>query len=552
MKLPSRLAAPFRFIAGLSLVFSLSAMLDARDAAAFSVNTHRFITERALRGIIPIGNMSGLPEDSLVNFWVWFGETSAVDEMKAGDLDGWRFRQHFPVPQMFAAAAVRGYLGLNFDIRRKITGLDTIEGLNGTERFDAHIQGSALPDLDGRNQDRILLDRHGDPMHLKSGQLVPFDPMTLNMGELTGLSSQAHAHYQLAADKPSDDIEVLKKEPWNFVMAIGFPGPVTTYAAWMAQMHLDVSTLAEFWGHVKMTSAAEPIQVTWLAAGMHYVEDAAGPLHTVQVGSYELFKRAKLTFWAEAVKTCGGYCGTLPSFPKIGLGFLHNHHLMAEAWLEEQVYNAIAKRPAHPEIAKAWAAMDQDDPELMAALGDKLKPYMGGPTKTAPWEDGRGLATVLVETEAKLASRDGAALYEAAMLAGAPTLTALGTYLPDDGGWHPEYLGDSKDPAVKAAIDTMARIQAKSLRRAATAVRIYYRALDTASIDASGRRLRRACLDNLEAAEKRREKYAANPPPDAVHVVKDPWFLAGDLVGFLVFLVLIRLLVRRLDRSKTT
>ena len=161
---------------------------------------------------------------------------------------------------------------------------------------------------------------------------------------------------------------------------------------------------------------------------------------------------------------------------------------------------------------------------------------------------GLSLATVLVETEAKVASRDGAALYEAALLAGSATLTSLDTELPDDSGWRKEYLGDVNDPKVKAAIDTMARIQAKSLRRAATAVRIYYDALNTASIDGAGRRLRRACLDNLEAAEKRREKYAENPPPDAVQMTKEPWFLVGDIVAFLLGLALLRLLIRRLDR----
>jgi hypothetical protein len=544
MKLPPRI----RFHLG-SFVLLVGLMLPL-SARAFSVNVHRFVTERALRGKMPIGNMSGLPEDSLVNFWVWFGETMSVDEGKADDLDGWRFRKHFPVPKAFTATSIRAYLALNYDINRRIAGMDTIAGLDGTERFNAHIQGSTWPDLDGRNQDRILRNPRGEPLHLKTGQLVPFDPMTLNMGELTGLSSQAHAHYQLVADKPSADPEVLKKEPWNFVVAFGFPGPVITYAAWMAQMHLDVATLAAFWGHVKMTSASEPIQTAWLAAGLHYVEDAAGPLHTVQVGSYEIFKRAQIAYWLEAVKTCGGYCGPLPSLPKIGMGYMHNHHLMVEAWLEEQVYQAIAKGPVHPEIAKAWAEMDVPDPELMAALGDRLKPYQDSPLKPAPWQDGRGLANLLVETEAKLASRDGGALYEAALLAGAPTLTALDTFLPDDSGWRKEYLGDINDPQVKAAVDTMARIQAKSLRRAATAVRIYYDALETASVDAAGRRLRRACLDNLEAAEKRREIYAANPPPEAIHIIQDQKFLAIDAGGFVAFLTLLWLLLRRLGRKK--
>lgn len=547
-----RLLAPGRWRRSHRRLLPLALLLliaVPRPAQAFSVNVHRFVTARALEGKMPIGNMSGLPEASLLKFWQWFGASMAVDDGSVKDLDAWRFRQHFPVVQAFTATSIRAFFGFNYSIKRRIRGLDTIDDLDGTERMATHAFGSAWPDLDGRNQDRLMLNRHGEPLTLKTGQLVPFDPMTLNMGELTGLSSQAHAHYQLMADKPSDDPAVLQAEPWNFVLAIGFPGPVETTAAWMAQLHLDLSTLAEFWGHKEMTSASEPIQIAWMAAGMHYIEDAAGPLHTVQVGSYALFKRAKLAFWLEAIKTCGGYCGALPSFPKIGLGFLHNHHLMAEAWLEDQVYLAMSGKGAHPAILQAWADMVTDDDELLQALGEKMRPYQDGPLKPAPWEDGRGLATVLVETEAKLGSRDGAALYEAALIAGSPTLTALDTVLPDDGGWRAEYLGDMADPAVRAAVDTMARIHAKSLRRAATAVRIYYDALNTASIDGAARRLRRGCLDRLEAAEKRRDRYAASPPPPSVQWVHEPWFLAADIAGFAIFLALVRLIVQRLGRG---
>ncbi len=550
MNVPPHITVWLRTVTRLSLLACLATPLLARDGLGFSVSTHRFITERALHGKLPMRNMSGLPEDKLIEFWTWVGERMTHDEGKPDDLDGWRFLQRFPNQEAFTATSIRSFLGLNYSTAQRIAGLDTTEGLSGTAQLDAYLAGSTWPDLDGRNQDRLLLNRHGEPLHLKNGHLVPFDPMTLNMGELTGLSSQAHAHYQLVADHPSDDVDVLKKEPWNFVLAIGWPGPVVTYAGWMAQMHLDVSTTADYWGHVAMTSAAEPLQVAWMAAGMHYVEDAAGPLHTVQVGSYALFKRAKIAYWLEALKNCGGYCGEVTPFTKIGLGYLHNHHLMAEAWLEDQVENAVAKGPAHPAIVKAWEEMGQDDPELLAALGDRLKPYMGGPLKPAPWQDGRGLANILVETEAKLASRDGAALYEAALLAGAPKLTAIGTLLPDDGGWKPEYLGDLRDPQVQAAVDTMARIQAKSLRRAATAVRIYYDALETASVAAAGQRLRRACLDNLDAAEKRRDAYVVNPPADPVQVVKNPWFLAADVGGFVLLLALIRWAVAWLDRKK--
>lgn len=545
----------------LCLTLCLTAALASEPSKshAFSVTVHRFVTERALRGTIKPGQMSGLPPESLLKFWVWVGEAMAHAEPSDMDHDAERFIQHFPRPEMFNANNIRALLGLNYDGKQRISGLDSVEKVDAADRILAHVDLSAQPDLDGRNQNRLFLNVKGEPRTLKlDGRLAPFDPMTLNMGEATGLSSQAHAHYQLAADHPSSDPAVLQKEPWNFVLAIGYPGSgdskgkVETYGAWMAQMHLDVATLAEFWGQkVGMTSAGEPLQVAWLAAGLHYVEDTSGPLHNVQVGSYELFKRAKLAYWLAAAQTCGGYCGELPTFAQIGLRYLHNHHLMAEAWLEEQIMQVQLGKPAHPEIQKAWDQMGEDDPELIAALGDKMKPFAGGPLRPAPWEDGRGQASVLVETLAQLGSRDGAALYEAALLAGAPTLTDLGTDLPDDGGWRPWYLGDATKPEVQTAIDTMARIHAKSLRRAATAVRIYYHALETASIDGAARRLRRTTLDLADAAAKRRDDYGQNPPPVSTGPTRDVPFLIGDIAVFLVLLALVRWGVRAVDRRLT-
>ena len=359
----ARMKTPhLRHLLPLSLVLTL--LGGALDAHAFSVPVHRFVTERALRGHIRPGQMSGLPEEHLLRFWVWMGESFAHREEGDKDDDAAKFVLHFPRPEMFNAAAIRGFFGLNYKVTQKIAGLDSVTAVDGIDRVQAHVDMSAAPDLDGRNQNRLLLDARGEPRTLKAdGRLAPFDPMTLNMGDLTGLSSQAHAHYQLAADHPSDDPEVLQREPWNFVLAMGYPGTgkdkgkVETYAAWMAQMHLDVATLAEFWGQkVGMTSAGDPIQVAWLGAGLHYVEDACGPLHNVQVGSYALFKRAKIAYWLQAAKTCGGYCGELRSFPQIGLRYLHNHHLMAEAWLEDQIWRVQLRKPAHPEIQKAWDA----------------------------------------------------------------------------------------------------------------------------------------------------------------------------------------------------
>lgn len=523
-------------------------------AAAFTVGVHRKLTERALMGTVERGNLAVAVDKDLVDFWMWLGSALAYKTESVfdqGEPD--RFMARYSSPRAFDAFAIRGFLGLRQTQEPPIWGLDTFDRGAVLERLASIAAGSTFPDLDKRNQDRFAYDKKREIMRLPDGRPVPADPAALNMGEATGLSSQAHAHYQLGTDKPSADPAVLQERPWDFAMPLGFPaGKVETSAAWMAQVHLDLAILAKTWGDGEFHSAGEYFALTWLGAGLHYVQDVAGPLHTVQVGAYDLFVQAKVAHTLRALATGGGLWGNLPTFGSIGMNFLRNHHLTAEAWLARELDEVDGGRAAHPAIAAAWKLAGEDDPELLKALTGQLEPYLTGPFSMQPWDDGEGPGSLLVRALARLGAQDGAAMYGAITLAGGATLTALGTVLPDEAKLRPELLGDPGNAEVREATDRMARLHAKSIRRATTAARLYWKAFVNGNSDASVRRLRRNCLRMLDSAEKRRAQYLQAPPPASGRAEVEPLWAAGPVGVALVAAGAVLWFVRRRRRRGAT
>lgn len=515
-----------RIVLGLALTLLLPSL-----AFGYATSVHTALAERSLRGRIVPGNMPVPTQETVVKFWLWFG-TAMAGSTGEPALDGGdpeKFRARYPDPRAFDAFAIRGFLALRQTPEPAVWGLERFDERPALDRFNVTIEASAYPDKDERNQRRYAYDAKRQPLKLPDGRHVPADPMILNMGGLEDLSSQAHAHYQLAADKPSADPAVLNSEPWNFVIATGFPGAVETYAAAMAQLHLDVAVLAHAWGEGEFNSTGDYLGQVWLGAGLHYVQDVSGPLHAVQVGSYTIFEQAQIEHWKQALLTGGGTWGDLRSFPAIGTHWLRNHHLVAEQWLAREIEAVQAGKAASPVVAAAWNAADQDDPELLKELGTSLDPFFTGEFTTQPWDDGEGAGSLLVHALAKIGRRDGKALYEAAFTVGAPRLREMGYLFGDDEALKPEHLRDPADPEVAAALKVMADIHARSIRRAATAARLYFKAFQQGNSDAAARRLRRTRLRQLDLQEKRLERYLKAPPPATAAAVHAPVWLYGEL-----------------------
>lgn len=492
----------------------LATVLSSGPALAFSVDVHRWLTERALRGVVPIGPLMTPTEEQYMGFWLWFGKAMASPSASA-ELDGpdpKRFVARYASPRAFDAFAIRGFLGLSQEPTPAVLGLDTFDRDGEIDRFNAVVRGSAQPDVDARNQNRFAYDEKRRPLLGANGQRAPADPTALNMGAATGIASQAHAHYQLAADKPSEDPEVLKTEPWNFAVRLGFDGPVETSAADMAQMHLDMAILARAWSEEQQGAVSEYLAILWASAGLHYVQDAAGQLHTVQVGAYDVFVRAKLMWYLRALSSAGGYLGPLPSFGAIGADLLRNLHFLAEAWTADQLDSVRLGKPAWPALQKAWGILDKPDqfkpdPELMAALGKQLEPHLADPFKVQPWKDGQGAASILVHTLAKLGSREGAAIYQSALEMADGELLEVGYQLDEKLPLQPRHLSNGADAA--AATEAMAQLQAKSIARALTATRLYWQAYDQGNADSAARRLRQNGLNRLEKQARLQKEWLA-------------------------------------------
>src|SRR5206468_4039299 len=104
------------------------------------------------------------------------------------------------------------------------------------------------------------------------------------MGGLTGLSSQAHAHYGLPKLAFSDEPSVLKNDPRRFAI----PPTVHTFGAELADSYGGLAALA-----VRLPGG-ERLALTHAGAAAHHVEDVANQIHTVQVGLYDFFVSAKV------------------------------------------------------------------------------------------------------------------------------------------------------------------------------------------------------------------------------------------------------------------
>lgn len=542
---------PRQYFRKIALLFIMLVGLWSASAFAFSVDVHRAVTERALRAVVQTGMTANPDEKLLVKFWMWFGHAMASSSDPTRDgMDPQDFISRYPNPRDFNAIAVRGFLGLQQVGGEQIVGIEAFDRGDIIDRFNTIVAASILPDVDKRNQNRFAYDKGHNIVTLKDGRKVPADPMILNMGGVEGLVSQAHAHYQLTAEKPSSDPLVLRKEPWNFVLDLGFPGKVETYAADMAQMHLDMAILVKYFSDEQINSLGDYLSHVWTGAGLHYIEDVAGPLHTVQVGSYNLFKAAKLAYYREALLTAGGTIAPLRSFFSIGVDFLGNCHLLSEAWLAREVDHAIGGKPCQPAIAAALSSLDKDDPEFMAAVGKQLDPFLTGQFTKQPFENGDGAGNILAHTLATLSSREGAQLYDATMTIVNKRWLTVGEKFGPTAQIKDADLADPSDPEVKKALVTLAEIHARSLQRAATAARLYYKAYQMGSPDAAARRLRRTRLLRLAAAEERVKIYLEHPGAAPSQTVREPIWLYGEAGTAAVVLAGLGAVVWRVRRRK--
>lgn len=523
-----------RLLAALGAALGL---LSAAPALGWSPDVHRFLAEKALRPVVAAGMVLTPDDEKFVGFYLWVGQALAhrSDEKDRDGRDPDRFLQRYPHPRAFDAFAIRGFLGLAQEPTPAVWGLEEFQRNSGLDRFNLVVQGSAMPDLDQRNRHRLAYDDKRRLIKDGKGQPLPADPAVLGLGgSVDGRASEAHAHRALAIDTPCQDQACVAATPWNFAPDLGPSAAAPSYAEAMAQRHLDLAILARTWGDTEDNQVGEYLSLMWWSAGLHYVQDAANPAANVPLAGPGLWARAESDRWSAAWRSAGGFVAPLPTTLALARRLALVAGWYADAWFAQQLDQLRMNKPAAAALAGAWTQTDQDDPELLAALGDPLKPHLNGAFQSQPFDDGAG--AILVRALARLGRRDGGTLLDAAATAMHPDLARGPARQPGD-PLRPGDGGDPDDPEVLQATGQMALVHARALRRAATASRLYWLALENGSSDAAARRLRRQCLDALAAQTGRLQAHQTNPAPALAATQAMPLVLATEL-GALVALAL--------------
>jgi hypothetical protein len=349
---------------------------------------------------------------------------------------------------------------LMLDPMARVHGFD----LTGDEKPSARGQlladASRWPDEDKRNQHRYFRDANRNVVNAPNGTPMPYDPATLDFGGLTGITSQAHAHYGLVREPLSDDPDVLKTEPWRFAV------PKTAHAVGpeLVRIYSELAALAL----QSDIPSREWLAATFAGAAFHHLEDLCNQIHTVQVGIYEFFQAAFLQSKLRDLKTVGGLFGRRYSLREVGLRLVTNHHLLSEDWFAKRVREGAGV----PDLGRDDTDIRIDD-----------------------------LAYSIIERS----SREGARAYKLAWTYSVPSL---------HDGIHGHAYSDSDDPdqwvsdtaEARAAKSEALALAWKGIARAATAVHLEWKKVHSKEAPAIAQ-LAASLRDYHQQAAARRASY---------------------------------------------
>jgi hypothetical protein len=518
----------------------VAALLAAPSAAlGYAVWIHYILPTEVLKDYkaavqVPAIRTTMLPganDADLVRFRAWFyGRAVALSDTGVRRA----FLKRYPTPASFDAKAFKAFLMINPEaqvlgvdsfaaVYRARTGADV--AMDPTAPYTpgqrltleaALRMGSVYPDLDRRNQDRLFRSADGQVVLTARGDTVPMDPMTLNWGNLTGLSSQAHAHLGLNHEKHSSDPGTLTIAPWNFVVDFGFPtDSVESYAEANAQLYTDLSYLAELGGG----SGSQMVSALYAGMAMHYVTDVGNAIHTLQAGIKDFYSDATMQYWLGRLKTVFGLLGSTPSRNSIGIDILTNHHTLSENLFQAELRDAI----------RLDSAGKKDSiPAAMKGVLDRLRKGDDGFRRVLDvvmlsnsrkyWYPPYGslIAGAVIDSS----FQDGVAIYRLMRTIAVPSLRKAGVRvdfdtIPESKVW--DYVRDRSDPAIKAALDTLNIYEGRGLGRVHEALTEWWTAyLVTGRTNAANKaklidgittRLVVARLNYLANADARRDEF---------------------------------------------
>ena len=342
------------------------------------------------------------------------------------------------------------------------------------------------------------------------GQPLPFDPMTLKMGGLTGLPSMGHAHYELVKGPLSDDPDVLKRDPRRFAV----PADVETWGADFVQTYIDLAILAKA---SDLKGGAYLSRIYEGTAFLH-LTDVCNQVHTVQIGLYDFFYDATLESYKEKAFTLFGLLGAPRSFRDIGVQILKNHHTLSEALFAKRMKELLDGRTLEP---NGWSSGLRDALVALSpprrGLERRLQEAAGMPATP------RALlrtpfAMRLAEEVVEVSSPEGPEVYREIRKVAIPELSGGKLSFDKDHDDPDRFIRDARDPVVTRALRQFYVLQVRALFRVGAAIR----ALDDLLTLVTGpeaqlevnapavlERLVETQLNYLDAAEARRRIYLA-------------------------------------------
>ena len=475
------------------------------SAHAYDQKVHALLSARAYAGPASVAGDAAAIKALRERLW-HLGAEARDPELRR------RFLARWPRLETFDAWSMKQLFALNPE--KHIAGFDEDVPLPaGDSARDVYAAASRLPDDDERNRDRFRHDDRRGRVYDIWGRPLPDDPATLEMGGLTGLSSQAHAHYGLPHLAFSDEPSVLKSDPRRFAI----PPTVHTFGADFVESYTMLAILAS------RLPGGQRLAITDAGAAAHHLEDVANQIHTVQVGIYAFFVDAKIQSIKEDLLSIGGLLRPRPSFVSIGIDIISNHHVLAEALYAKHLLN-----PNDPVATRTLAPLTTP-----ARQPSVCKPGFG-----------RAIAEKLIEQS----SYEGPKVYAAIRDAAQRRWSRAGQHFGEN---------DDPDAALRPGADLTGffDLEVTGARRGLETLRTWWSSfngcatLDDDGVRALGEELVRARLDALDAAEARARMYTPKPP-DANR--RNWWIPIGYLVALLVIILLAGRMRRRGARSGTS
>lgn len=517
---------------------ALTALLLVPSVAiGYGILVHNLIPTRALADERSLANtpvksttLAGVRTSDLDRFRLWFyNQAKALPDTAVRN----GFTRRYATPAAFDALALKEFLMLNGEAR--VLGIDSFAAAYrarhpATARRDPYsqyIEGAALPlataiamgslwvDVDRRNENRIFRGPDGAVRLTASGDTVPFDPMTLNMGHLTGPTSASHAHYGLNHLPKSSDPSVQRSAPYNYVVARSFPGTVETYGEQNAQIYTDLSLLALIEGG----SGMQALSSIYAGSALHYIADMANAVHTLQGGTPGVQNDVTLSRLIRQIKTGFGLWGTVPPREQIEVDILSNLHTMSETLFQAELSEALSLTAQNnldaipASMRDAATAISRGDTALAVSFHAIINNAM---RDTRYPEFGRLVAAAVVDES----YQDGAEIYRLTRAMANNTVRRANVVIdfdtiPDDRVW--QFVGSRSSANTQRALRRFNDLQIKGLKRANEATVAWWYAYGLAANPPASKRTEarnailgrmvRQQLAYLTAAEARRAQW---------------------------------------------